>query len=166
MTRSGLFGQIGRIVLDPTVADKQVRAAIYRQTTRETLREAVERTEALSRRGDDHGFGFLADRYNYLRQFTPQFLAAFAFRSNRAGGPILEAVASLRDLNTRRQRKLPSDAPVQFVPARWRPTSSARTARSIATTSSCAPSGNSGPRCGPATSGWRPAAGSPTPRRT
>ena len=116
-----LFGQIGRIVLDPTVADKQVRAAIYRQTTRETLREAVERTEALSRRGDDHGFGFLADRYNYLRQFTPQFLAAFAFRSNRAGEPVLEAVASLRDLNTRRQRKLPPDAPVQFIPARWRP---------------------------------------------
>ena len=90
------FGQIGRIVLDPTVADRQLRAAIYRQVARETLREAVERTEALSRRGVDHEFGFLADRYNYLRQFTPQFLDAFTFQSNRAGAPILEAVARLR----------------------------------------------------------------------
>ncbi len=116
-----LFGQIGRVVLDPTVDDRQVRAAIYRRVARETLREAVERTEALSRCGDGHEFDFLADRYNYLRQFTPQFLDAFAFRSNRAGVHILEAVDRLRDLNARRQRKVPPDAPVQFVPARWRP---------------------------------------------
>ncbi|MBV8265243.1 MAG: Tn3 family transposase, partial [Planctomycetaceae bacterium] len=116
-----LFGQIGRIVLDPTAADRQVRAAIYRQVTPEVLREAAERTENPSRRGDDHQFDFLADRYDHLRQFTPQFLAAVAFRSNRAGAPVLEAVATLRDLNARRQREVPPDAPVQFVPARWRP---------------------------------------------
>jgi (2Fe-2S) ferredoxin len=48
-------------VLDPTVADRQVRRAIYRQVDPETLREAVERTEDLGRRGDDHQFDFLAD---------------------------------------------------------------------------------------------------------
>ena len=57
-----LFGQIGRVVLDPTVADRQVRAAIYRRVTRETLRDAVERAEALSRRGDGHEFNFLAPK--------------------------------------------------------------------------------------------------------
>ena len=108
-------------MLDPTVADRQLRATIYRRVARETLHEAVERTEALSRRGDGHEFDFLADRYNYLRHFTPQFLNAFAFRSNWAGAAVLEAVVGLRNLNTRRQRKMPPDAPVQFVPARWRP---------------------------------------------
>jgi TnpA family transposase len=115
-----LFGQVGRVVLDPTVADRQVRSVIYRRVSREALREAVERTEALARRGDGHEFDFLADRYNYLRQFTPQFLDALAFRSNRAGAHVLEAVDKLRDVNGRRQRKVPPDAPVQFVPARWR----------------------------------------------
>lgn len=38
--------------------------------------------------------------------------------------------------------------------------------RSTAITASCACSGNSGPRCGPVMSGWRPAADSPTPSRT
>ena len=38
-----------------------------------------------------------------------------------AGAPMLEAVDLLRDLNARRQRKVPPDAPVEFVPARWRP---------------------------------------------
>jgi hypothetical protein len=115
------YGQIGRIVLDPTVADRQLRTAIYRQITRKPLRTAVARTEALSRCGDVHEFNFLADCYNYLRQFTPQFRDAFAFRSNRDGGPVLEAGASLRDLNARPQPKLPQDATVQFIPARWRP---------------------------------------------
>jgi hypothetical protein len=108
-------------VLDLTVVDRKVRTAIYRRVTRETLREAVERTEARSCRGNDHEFDFLSDRYNHLRQFTPQLLGAFAFQSNRAGAPVLEAVATLRDLNARRQRKVPPGAPVQFVPARWRP---------------------------------------------
>src|SRR5262249_24243324 len=40
------FGQTGRIVLDASVADRQVRKTIYRQVTPEMLREAVERTEA------------------------------------------------------------------------------------------------------------------------
>jgi hypothetical protein len=44
-----------------------------------------------------------------------------AFRSNRAGAPILKAVEPLRDLNTRGQRRLPQDTPVEFVPPRWRP---------------------------------------------
>jgi Domain of unknown function (DUF4158) len=116
-----LFGQIGRIVLDPGIADRQVRAAIYRQVTPEALRATVERSEGLSRPADDHHFDFLADRYSYLRQFTPGFLDALPFRSNRAGAPILEAVALLRDLNARGQRRLPPETPVQFVPARWRP---------------------------------------------
>ncbi len=116
-----LFGQIGRIVLDPSIADRQVRAAIYRRATPEALRATVERTEGLSRPSDDHHFDFLADRYSYLRQFTPQFLAALAFRSNRAGAPILKGVALLRDLNTRGQRRLPQDTSVEFVPTRWRP---------------------------------------------
>jgi hypothetical protein len=161
-----LFGQVGRVVLDPMVADRQVRAAIYRLVARETLREAVERTEALSRSGDGHEFDFLADRYNYLRQFTPKFLDAFSFRSNRAGAPILEAVARLRDLNAQRLRKLSPDAPSSSCRLGGAHTSSARRARSTATTTSCVRSGNSGPRCGPAMSGWNPAAGSPTPRPT
>jgi hypothetical protein len=116
-----LFGQLGRIVLDPSIADRQVRAAIYRRVTPEARRATVERSEGLSRPSDDHHFDFLAGRYNYLRQFTPEFLDALTFRSNRAGAPILEAIAILRDLNAREQRRLPQDTPLQFVPARWRP---------------------------------------------
>ena len=73
---------------------------------------------ALSRPVDDHHFDFLADRYSYLRQFTPKFLDVLTLRSNRAGVLILEAVALLRELNTRGQRRLPQETPVQFVPAR------------------------------------------------
>ena len=96
-----LFREIGRVVLDPKVKDADLRRTIYRRIPPNELRDAVEESDRIIRPLDDHYFDFLESRYSYLRQFTPEFLDALPFRSNRAGAPILEAVALLRDLNTR-----------------------------------------------------------------
>src|SRR5262249_39819579 len=69
---------------------------------------------------DDHYFDFLESRYTYLRQFTPEFLDALAFRSG-SGSPLLRAVDLLRQLNTEHRRVLPEPMSLEFVPARWRP---------------------------------------------
>ena len=63
----------------------------------------------------------LAPRDSLKRLLDLTAIDALPFRSNRAGTPILEAVALLRDLNARGQRRLPQDTPVGFVPAHWRP---------------------------------------------
>jgi hypothetical protein len=66
---------------------------------------------------DDNYFDFLTGRYNYVRQFAPVFLSAFTFRANRRGEPLVEAVSVLNRI----KRKVPESAPVDFVPAKWRP---------------------------------------------
>ena len=70
---------------------------------------------------DDNYYDFFADRYSYLRQFTPAFLEAFQFRSNRKDDSLLEAISVLRSLNTGKRRRVPDSAPLGFVPGKWGP---------------------------------------------
>ena len=73
------------------------------------------------RPADDNYYDFFAERYSYLRQFTPAFLEAFEFRSNRKDDSLLEAVAILKSLNTQKRRRVPDEAPLGFVPGKWGP---------------------------------------------
>jgi hypothetical protein len=115
-----LFREIGRVVLDPKVRDADLRRAIYRRIPPAELRDAVAESDRIIRPLDDHYFDFLASRYAYVRQFTPEFLDALAFRS--AGDSSLRrAVDLLRRLNGERRRVLPDEASLDFVPARWQP---------------------------------------------
>src|SRR5262249_873085 len=115
-----LFREIGRVVLDPQVRDADLRRTIYRRIPLAELRAAVEESDRIIRPLDDHYFDLLESRYTYLRQFTPEFIAALAFRSG-GDSPLLRAVDRLRQLNTDHRRVLPEETPLEFVPARWRP---------------------------------------------
>src|SRR5262249_14341316 len=115
-----LFREIGRVVLDPQVRDADLRRTIYRRIPLAELRAAVEESDRIIRPLDDHYFDLLESRYTYLRQFTPEFIAALAFRSG-GDSPLLRAVDRLRQLNTDHRRVLPEETSLEFVPARWRP---------------------------------------------
>jgi TnpA family transposase len=116
-----LFGELARVVLDPTVHDAQLRHAIYRRIPPERLRKAVEESSGIVRPDEDSGLDFLRKRYGHLRRFVPAFLAAFPFRSNVDPDPLLKAVDLLRRLSERRGPSLPRSTAVDFVPAKWRP---------------------------------------------
>jgi TnpA family transposase len=116
-----LFRELGQAILDPTIADADLRSTIYQRIPPPVLRRAVEESDRLVRPLDDSYFDFFATRYSYLRQFTPTFLQAFTFHSNRTPDALLEAVAVLQDLNTTQRRTVPEDAPLDFVPPKWRP---------------------------------------------
>ena len=44
-----------------------------------------------------------------------------AFESTQEPDPLLQAVAVLHQLNTTHRRAVPSEAPTDFVPLKWRP---------------------------------------------
>ena len=115
-----LFREIGRVVLDPQVKDADLRRTIYRRIPPAELRDAVEESDRIIRPLDDHYFDFLESRYTYLRQFTPEFIDALAFRAS-GDSALIQAVDLLRQLNAERRRVLPEETPLEFVPARWRP---------------------------------------------
>ena len=115
------FHEIGRIILNSEISNEELRETIYQYMPQEKLHAAVENCEKIFRPLDDSYFDFLALRYGYIRQFAPAFLQAFNFRSNLKEDSLLVALALLRDMNTKGQRKVSEDAPLEFVTGKWHP---------------------------------------------
>ncbi len=116
-----LLEAVGEIVLNEEIADAQVRSTIYEQISPLRMRAAVEECKRLRRPLDDNYIDFLAEAYPTLRQFTPALLATLTFHATRPSSPLLAAVQLLQTLNAQHKRKVPDDAPLSFVPARWYP---------------------------------------------
>jgi hypothetical protein len=60
-----LFGEVARIVLDPTVRDAQLRHAIYRRISAARLQEAADASARIVRPDEDLGLDFLRKRYDH-----------------------------------------------------------------------------------------------------
>ncbi|WP_103380672.1 Tn3 family transposase [Pseudonocardia dioxanivorans] len=118
--RQGLLDAILAIAADPTIPDEQVGGLIRGERIGwERLRTA--QATVLPPLPRDHGrLAALEASYGYLRQFTPQALDAVSFAGGTAATELLEALGLLRELNATGARKVPTDAPVGFVPTRWR----------------------------------------------
>jgi hypothetical protein len=68
----------------------------------------------------DHGrLAELDSSYTYLRQFTPNVLATIDFRGGPGTDALMQAVAILKELNATGGRKVPSGAPISFVPPKY-----------------------------------------------
>jgi TnpA family transposase len=116
-----LFRGLGQAILDPAIADADLRTTIYQRIPPTVLQRALEEADRIVRPLDDSYFDFLKARYTYFRQFTPTFLDTFTFHANHTPHPLLEAVELLRALNTAHRRVVSQDAPLDFVPLKWRP---------------------------------------------
>jgi TnpA family transposase len=114
-----LFHKLGHILLDPQITDAEVRAFVYREISPKQLRAAVDECERIMRPDDDSYFDLLATRYYRLRQFAPAFLDTFVWRAAKEDDPLIEAIEVLRELNAEQIRKVPDDAPLEFIPDKW-----------------------------------------------
>lgn len=114
-----LLQEVSRLVLDPTIKDLDLRETIFKHYSQEELQSVVEECAKIIRPTNDKYFDFLSTRYSYLQQFVPTFLNSFCFHSNVKGSDLLEAVETLRQMNSTKQRKLPDDAPLDFLPDDW-----------------------------------------------
>lgn len=115
------FKTVGSILLDAEIPDSQIRELVYRLISPERLRNAVEECEQIMRPLDDSYFDLLATRYSNLRQFAPHFLEIFDWRSGDEQNELTDAIEIMRHLNASGLRKIPDDAPVDFIPKKWQP---------------------------------------------
>lgn len=118
--RQALLDDLLAIITDPQISDEQIGGLIRGERIGwPRLRSAI--AQATPRLPRDHGhLAALDGSYGYLRQFTPQVLAAVRFAGGTAATGLLEAVEILRDLNATGTGRVPDTAPVGFVPTRWR----------------------------------------------
>jgi len=118
--RQALLDDLLAIIADPTIEDEQIGGLIRGERIGwARIRAAM--AQAVPRLPRDHGhLGALDASYGYLRQFTPQVLAAVPFAGGTAATDLVAAVEILRELNATGTRRVPDDAPAGFVPTRWR----------------------------------------------
>ena len=114
-----LLHDLVKILLDSNISDAELRSAIYRFMPEEKLRVTFVECERINEPIDDNYFKILALRYSYLRQFVPSFLNALPFNGNAETAGLIEAIEILGDLDKSGKRKIPDDAPVDFIQDKW-----------------------------------------------
>jgi TnpA family transposase len=117
--RLTLLDDILDVVLDSHLDDAAVGAAV-RGLGPERLAAAARSDDDRLPRDGGH-LKLMEARFSHVRSFAPQVLGALTFASSVAPSEVLDAVVLLQAMNAEGRRHLPDDAPVDFVPARWRP---------------------------------------------
>lgn len=84
------------------------------------LVESVEDAKKLARPVSYDYLDLLDSRYNQLRRYTPILVKHLKFNStNNASKPLIEAINILNSMNENGCRKVPEDAPTDFISNRW-----------------------------------------------
>lgn len=106
------------VLADASISDEQVGGILRDRVGMQMLREL--NADAWTPLPKDHGrLSELDSSCTYLRQFTPNVLATIDFRGGPGTDALMRAVAILEEMNASGGRKVPSDAPTAFVPARY-----------------------------------------------
>jgi TnpA family transposase len=116
----GTLRSLGQIILDDAVSDVELRARLFAEVPRDELAAHVEDlSEWVTGKHSDLFHGVVR-RYGALRKFSPAWLEALEFTPDAEGGETacLRALRMLKDLNAAGRRKLPADAPTDFLPSR------------------------------------------------
>jgi hypothetical protein len=116
-----LCGQVVGLVLDQNVADAQLRETLFQRFSRERLTILQNDCQELASPSQQLYLEELRKRYSYVRQFAPRLLETFALRAVIPNEPLLKAVNYLSERNQNGQRGLDENAPLDFVPAKWKP---------------------------------------------
>jgi hypothetical protein len=116
-----LCGQVVGLVLDQSVADAQLRETLFQRFSRERLTTLQNDCQELAVPSQLLYLEELRKRYSYVRQFAPRLVETFALRAVIPNEPLLKAVNYLRERNQSGQRGLDENAPLDFVPAKWKP---------------------------------------------
>lgn len=116
-----LLNAIAGILFDNTIEDARLREAVFNQVSRKELEEHLIASQIWLSGKFSHLFHLVVERFSYLRQFSPALIAHLKFeaRGERATH-LLKAIDLLHQLNQQQKRKLPEDAPIEFIPKKLR----------------------------------------------
>ncbi|MBC6700448.1 hypothetical protein [Hymenobacter sp. BT190] len=114
-----VFAQVARTVVDEQIPAGLVREAVFETIPREQVEQSLQAYFALSDTRLDSPLAFLLRRYAHLKQFSARLLRQVSFASAFAGDRFAEALTLVVELQTGARRKLPADAPTDFITPSW-----------------------------------------------
>jgi TnpA family transposase len=114
---------LGAIILDDSVGNAALRPRLFAAVPRDVLEAQIAGLDEWVTGKKSDVFHGLVRRFNHLRQFSPVLLRALEFIPDAGDDeiPCLEAIRVLKEMNADLKRKLPEDAPMDFIPKRLLP---------------------------------------------
>lgn len=112
------FEDIGTIVVNDIVEDKDVRTEIFRVRSKDNLRLLLETCRS-KKLGDLSHLGFVSTYYGEMRKYSPQLLRLMPYNF-KENSDLAEAVDYLNKFNESGKKNLGNDAPTAFLSKRWR----------------------------------------------
>lgn len=107
---------VGAVLLDDSISDTEVRAAVFALVDRAALTDAVAQVNLLARPTDESYFVELRQQTGTMR-YLPKMLAGLDLAAAPAGQSLLDAVDHLRRVHRGEKRRGP--VPTAFVPKAW-----------------------------------------------
>lgn len=111
---------LGQILLDAEVDDDTVRKKAFESISQAQLQTVLSETKQLIRPEHDAYVDYFGKAYNRVRHFSNRFLATLQFQAREDDQGLLKALQLVREIHTGQRRKLPEDAPTDFVPESWK----------------------------------------------
>ena len=114
-----LFGRIGQALIEAKQAGRDPFAAIETVMSWDAFAESVTEAQKLAQPEDFDFLHRIGESYATLRRYAPEFLAVLKLRAAPAAKDVLDAIEVLRGMNSDNARKVPADAPTDFIKPRW-----------------------------------------------
>ncbi|MDQ2944969.1 MAG: Tn3 family transposase, partial [Acidobacteriota bacterium] len=113
-----LAASVSKVVLDPNVADSEIRQAVFKLMSRAALETSVQQIDSLARPPEDVYYNELRTSYRRVRRFLPALLQTVRFGASPAGQPLIEAIGYLKSFDA--DKKAITEPPLDIVDAAWR----------------------------------------------
>jgi TnpA family transposase len=114
-----LYGRVGQALLEAKQNGRDPFAAIEAIVSWEEFAASITEAQKLAQ-PDDFDFLYrIGEGYTTLRRYAPELLSVLGLHAAPAAKPVLDAIDLLREMNASNARKLPDNAPVEFIRERW-----------------------------------------------
>lgn len=114
-----LFGRIGQALIEAKQSGCNPFAAIEAIMSWDDFAENVIEAQKLAQPEDFDFLHRISENYTTLRRYAPEFLDILKLRAAPAAKSVLDAIDVLRNMNSDNTRKVPADAPIDFIKPRW-----------------------------------------------
>jgi TnpA family transposase len=111
------FKNMAEIILDERIDNSILRQELFNRFGKDDLTNQVEEVDIWLNGKHSHVFNLVKERFSYIRQFLPKFLKYIQIISEGSSNySLMDAIDILREMNENNKRKLPEDAPADFIP--------------------------------------------------
>lgn len=114
-----LYGKIGKALLEAKQSGGDAFAAIESVISWEAFSASVTEAQKLAQPEDFDFLHRIGESYNTLRRYAPAFLDVLKLRAAPAAQGVLDAIEMVRAMNADNARKVPANAPTDFIKKRW-----------------------------------------------